>query len=61
MSKVILEKELHLIRKRLEAIEEALSEEMTPDDKKALEEALQEHRQGKTIPFSPASPRTRKR
>jgi len=61
MSKLILEKELHLIRKRLEAIEEALGEEMTTDDKKTLEEALQEHREGKTTPFTSYRTRTRKR
>jgi len=49
MSKLILERELHLIRKRLEAIEEALGEEMTADDEKALEEAMKEHRKSKTI------------
>lgn len=61
MSKLILEKELHLIRERLEAIEEALGEEMTADDKKALEEALREHREGKTITFRPPASRIRKR
>ena len=52
MSKVGLEKELRLIRQRLESIEEALAEEMTGDDKQALQEALKEHREGKTIPFT---------
>jgi hypothetical protein len=61
MSRLILEKELHLIRKRLEAIEEALGEEMTADDRKALEEALQEHREGKSIPFASYRSRTHKR
>jgi hypothetical protein len=61
MSKLFLEKELHLIRKRLEAIEEALGEDMTAADKKALEEALQEHREGKTAPFTPYRTRTRRR
>ena len=61
MSKGILERELHLIRERLEAIEEVLGEEMTADDKKALEEAMKEHREGKTITFRPHRPRTRKR
>jgi len=61
MSKLVLEKELHLIRERLEAIEESLGEEMTTDDKKALEEALKEHRKGKTVPFKPHGLRTRKR
>jgi hypothetical protein len=60
MSRLILEKELHLIRRRLEAIEDVLAEEMTADDKKALTEALKEHRMGKSIPFKPNSPRTRK-
>jgi hypothetical protein len=53
MSRLILERELHLIRERLEAIEDALGEEMTDDDKEALEEALREHREGKTIAFKP--------
>ncbi len=57
MPNLILEKELHLIRERLEAIEEALAEEMTTDDKKALEEAMREHREGKSVTFS--SPRSR--
>lgn len=61
MSKLVLEKELHLIRERLEAIEEALAEEMTADDKKALEEALKEHREGNTIAFRPPRSRARKR
>jgi hypothetical protein len=61
MSRLVLEKELHLIRERLEAIEEALGEEMTADDKEALEEALKEHREGKTVPFRPHGSRTRKR
>jgi len=52
MSKVGLEKELRLIRQRLESIEEALAEEMTNDDKRALQEALKEHREGTTIPFT---------
>lgn len=46
-------KELSLIRQRLEAIEEALGEEMTSDDKAALEEALREHGEGKSVPFKP--------
>ena len=58
MSKGVLEKELKLIRQRLESIEEALAEEMTNDDKRALEEALKEHREGKTIPFT--KPKVRK-
>lgn len=54
-----MERELHRIRERLEAIEEALAEEMTADDKKALEEGMKEHREGKTIAFKSMS-RTRK-
>jgi len=61
MSRLVLEKELHLIRERLEAIEEALGEEMTADDKKALDEALKEHREGRTVPFRPHRSRARKR
>ena len=61
MSKLILEKELHLIRDRLEAIEEALGEEMTADDKKALEDALREHREGETVAFRSPRSRARKR
>lgn len=60
MSKLILEKELGLIRQRLDAIEEALGEEMTVEDKAALHEALKEHRQGRSIRFKPARSRTRK-
>ncbi len=61
MSKVVLEKELRLIRRRLEAIEEALGEEMTVDDRSALDEALREHREGRSIPFEPVRPQARKR
>jgi hypothetical protein len=61
MSRLILERELHLIRERLEAIESALGEEITADDKEALEEAMKEHREGKTIAFRPTRSRTRKR
>jgi hypothetical protein len=61
MSKQILAKELHLIRERLDAIEEALGEQMTTEDKKALDEALEEHREGKTIRFLPTRSRNRKR
>jgi len=60
MSKLILEKELSLIRQRLEAIEEVLGEEMTVEDKAALHEGLKEHREGKSIRFKPARSRTRK-
>jgi len=61
MSRLVFEKELHLIRRRLEAIGEALAEEMTADDKKALQEPLEEHREGKTIAFRPSRSRIRKR
>ncbi|MGO9645751.1 MAG: hypothetical protein ACLPY5_13525 [Candidatus Bathyarchaeia archaeon] len=61
MSRLILEKELHLIRRRLDAIEDVLAEAMTADDKKALTEALREHSEGKSIPFKPSRPRTRNR
>jgi len=61
MSRVVLEKELGLIRQRLQAIEEALGEEMTEEDKTALEEALKEHKRGKSIPFKPKRSRTRRR
>jgi hypothetical protein len=57
MSRLVLEKELHLIRRRLEAIEDVLAEEMTADDKKALTEALKEYREAKSIPFKPSRPR----
>ena len=46
-----LEKELRLIRERLDSIEDALAEEMSEDDKKAHTEALKEHKEGKTVPF----------
>ena len=52
MAESKLERELKLIRQRLESIEEALGEEMTSDDKQALEDALEEHREGKTVPFT---------
>lgn len=61
MSRLILEKELHLIRERLQAIEDALGEEMTGDDKKALEEAIKEHKEGKTVAFKSSVSRARKR
>jgi len=61
MSRAVLEKELGLIRQRLQAIEEALGEEMTAEDKTALEEALKEHRRGKSIRFKPRRSRTRRR
>ena len=46
-----LEKELRLIRERLDSIEDALAEEISEDDKKAHAEALKEHKEGKTVPF----------
>jgi len=46
-----LEKELRLIRERLDSIEDALAEEMSEDDEKARAEALDEHKRGKTSPF----------
>jgi len=39
--------ELKLIRRRLEAIEEALSEEMSADDAEALRQAMEEHERGR--------------
>ncbi len=60
MSKVILERELNLIRHRLEAIEAALAEEMSADDKAALRDALKEYSNGKSIPFKATRVRTRK-
>jgi hypothetical protein len=59
MSKQELERELRLIRQRLESIEEVLAEEMTDDDKQALEEALKEHREGQTISFTKSRTRIR--
>ena len=46
-----LERELKLIRQRLDSIEDVLSEEMSSSDKRARAEALKEHREGKTVPF----------
>lgn len=60
MSRVILEKELSLIRRRLEAIEDALAEEMSVDDKVALQEALRDHRAGRSIAFKPTRSKARK-
>ncbi len=56
MAQTAIEKELRLIRQRLESIEEALAEEMTEDDKRALKEALQEHRAGRTVSFRAHKP-----
>lgn len=50
-----LHEELSLIRARLEALEEMLSEEeTTEDDRAALEEAMMEHEGGETIPLDEA-------
>ena len=46
-----LEKELRLIRERLDSIEDALAEEMSEDDRKTHAEALKEHKEGKTVQF----------
>jgi hypothetical protein len=54
MTRAVLERELNLIRHRLEAIETALGEEMTADEKAELKEALDEHKQGKSIQFRPS-------
>ena len=54
MSKLVLEKELSLIRQRLKAIEEALGEEMRLNDEEALDQALKDHREGTSIPFKAA-------
>ena len=51
-SKTQLEKELKLIRQRLDSIEEALAEEMSEDDKRSLADGLREHAAGKTVPFT---------
>jgi hypothetical protein len=51
MMATALEKELRLIRERLDSIEDALAEEMSTDDKKARVDALREHKEGKTIPL----------
>jgi hypothetical protein len=53
MATTQLQRELRLIRERLESIEEVLSEEMSLDEKRALREAVNEHKQGKTVPFNP--------
>jgi hypothetical protein len=52
-----LEKELKLIRERLDSIEDALAEEMSEDDKRARAEALKEHKEGKSVPFARKSSR----
>ena len=50
-----------MIRRRLESIEAVLAEEMSADDKAALQEAVREHRMGKSILFKATRPRARKR
>ena len=50
-----LHEELALIRAKLEALEEMLSEEViSEDDRAALEEALREHERGETVPLDEA-------
>jgi len=49
-----IEAELRLIRYRLEAIEEALSEEVSTNDKEDLKQALKEHEKGETISLEEA-------
>ena len=54
-----LYKEIKLIRLRLEALEEILSEEeLGEDDKRALREASEEHRRGETVSLEEALRRT---
>ena len=60
MTRAVLEKELNLIRRRLEATETALGEEMTTHKKAELEEALEEHRQGKSVRFRPSRRKARR-
>ena len=52
-----LEKELRLIRERLDSIEDALAEDMSAEDKKARAEALREHKEGRAVPFTRKSKR----
>jgi len=50
-----LHEELVLIRARLDALEELLSEEeASEEDRAALEEAMEEHKRGETIPLDEA-------
>lgn len=49
--------ELRLIRRRLEAIEEALSEEMSADDAEALRQAMEERKRGETVSLEEAARR----
>ncbi len=52
----IIVDEIEEIKSRLISIETALikSEKATKDDKKAVKEALEEYKKGKTIPFRSA-------
>jgi hypothetical protein len=52
MSQSTIEKELRLIWRRFEAIEEALAEEMSEEDKRDLKEAPTEHKKGRSVPFN---------
>jgi Skp family chaperone for outer membrane proteins len=50
-----LSEELVVIRAKLEAIEEMLTEEeLSEEDREALEEAMKEHERGETIPLDEA-------
>lgn len=49
-----IQEELRLIRSRLEAIEEMLSEEMTPEDHQALKEGMDDHKKRETISLEEA-------
>jgi len=49
-----IEKELELIRYRLEAIEEVLAEEMSAEDAEDLKKSLKEHEKGETVSLQDA-------
>ena len=50
-----LHEELALIRARLDALEDLLSEEeVSEEDRAALEEVLEEHKRGETVPLDEA-------
>jgi hypothetical protein len=51
MAASALEKQLRLIRERLDSIEDALAEEMSDDDTRRLELRPREYKEGKTIPL----------
>lgn len=51
MSQTTIANELKLIRKRLDAIERVLAEEMSESDKHDLKVALSEHKRGRSVPF----------